>query len=152
MKLCFPILNMHMVHIAVWNLNLSVLLWMINISPSLICMFDFKLLGYSGIHALNDKTTASTLRWFCSGLTSRTDPSALNFLHFIIHLYMCMCMLHSHLGSCKKFWFTFQTEKEIQAVYSFEPSCRGFRRWIEKVATGLFLKTFHNCIECCCCC
>ena len=130
MKLCLPVFNMYIVYTAVCNLNLSVLLYMINISPSLICIFYFNLLEYSGIHALNDETIASTLRrWFCYGLTSTTDPSALNFLHFIIHLYMCMLVFH--LGSCKKLWFTFQTEKEIQAVYSSDSSCRGFRRWIE---------------------
>ena len=121
MKFYLSIFNMHMVHTAVWNLNPSVLLYTINISPSLICIFHFKLLGWSEMHALNEETTASTLRrWFCYGFTSRTDPFVLNFLHFTIHLYMCMCVLHSHSGLCKKLWLPFKHHKKYsQFIHLF---------------------------------
>lgn len=113
MEFQLPIFNMHMMHTAVWNLNPSVLLYMINISPSLIWIFGFKLLGWSVMHALNEKTTASTLRrWFSYDLTTRTDPSALNLLHFTIHLYICMCVIHSHFGPCKQLWLPIKHNKK----------------------------------------
>lgn len=148
MDFCILIFNMHMVHTAVWNLNPFVLLYMINISPSLICIFDFKLLGWSMMHALNEQTTASTLRrWFCYGLTSRTDPSALNFLHFTIHfICVCVCFIHI-LGPAKSSGYLSNRIRNVVSLFICSFMYRVEKEAAESNHKLLLLKTSYNCIE-----
>lgn len=139
---------MHLVHTAVWNLNPSVLLYVINISPSLICIFDFKLLGWSVMHASNEQTTASTLRrWFCYGLTSRTDPSVLNFLHFTIH-FICVCVCFIHISaSAQSFAYLLNRVRNVVSLFLCSFMWRTEKETGESNHRFPFLKISYNCIE-----
>lgn len=148
MEFYLPIVNMHMVNTAVWNSNPSVLLYMINISPSIICIFDFKLLGWSVMHALNEKQQPQI--W--------EDDFVMVLLAELIHLLsiscalqftcrcVCVCFIHI-LAPSKIFGYLSNTIRNAVSLFI----CSFMKRIAKQTGKSnykyLFLKTSHNCIE-----